>query len=251
MSRSDYKNIYEGYLDNTGYNNRRVAERYGGCGSEPMPYEMNEKQVMENYNSTLPDCGKLEGLKTAWTECKDAKLFSTNMIAKHQKAVYKFKLDNKFKYTGNPNNNLIDKKICKIPLPPDTSGYNIAGSFGEISAYDDNYGVNTPSDNVVVFDNLCGNNKVLRTPAPTTPAPTKPAPTWFVDDWRRTCLTKDVIRSNYWNCDNKNRERCCPGSKSWYTNNCDFHINPCNRKSIASDGFTNQTSAKQYAYIAQ
>jgi hypothetical protein len=48
MSRSDYKNIYEGYLDNTGYNNRRVAERYGGCGSEPMPYEMNE-----NYGSEL------------------------------------------------------------------------------------------------------------------------------------------------------------------------------------------------------
>jgi hypothetical protein len=49
MSRSDYKNIYEGYLDNTGYNNRNIRERYGSCGSEPMPYEMNEKPVMENY----------------------------------------------------------------------------------------------------------------------------------------------------------------------------------------------------------
>jgi hypothetical protein len=50
MSRSTYKNIYEGYLDNTGYNNRNIRERYGSCGSEPMPYEMNEKPVMENYN---------------------------------------------------------------------------------------------------------------------------------------------------------------------------------------------------------
>ena len=51
MSRSDYKNIYEGYLDNTGYKGGvRYRERYGGCGSEPMPYEMNEKPVMENYN---------------------------------------------------------------------------------------------------------------------------------------------------------------------------------------------------------
>ena len=54
MSRSDYKNIYEGYLDNTGYkggyNNRNIRERYGGCGSEPMPYEMNE-----GYNTTTSD----------------------------------------------------------------------------------------------------------------------------------------------------------------------------------------------------
>jgi len=49
MSRSDYKNIYEGYLDNTGYNNRNIRERYGSCGSEPMPYVMNEIPVMENY----------------------------------------------------------------------------------------------------------------------------------------------------------------------------------------------------------
>jgi hypothetical protein len=49
MSRSTYKNIYEGYLNNTGYNNRNIRERYGSCGSEPMPYVMNEIPVMENY----------------------------------------------------------------------------------------------------------------------------------------------------------------------------------------------------------
>ena len=62
MSRSDYKNIYEGYLDNTGYNNRRVAERYsfreryGGCGSEPTPYtilsEPSVAGIYEGYNKT-------------------------------------------------------------------------------------------------------------------------------------------------------------------------------------------------------
>jgi len=48
MSRSDYKNIYEGYLDNTGYNNRRVAERYGGCGSEPTTI-LSEPSVASLY----------------------------------------------------------------------------------------------------------------------------------------------------------------------------------------------------------
>lgn len=28
MSHSDYKNLYEGYLDNTGYNNRNIRENY-------------------------------------------------------------------------------------------------------------------------------------------------------------------------------------------------------------------------------
>ena len=44
MSHSNYKNIYEGYMDNTGYRAHR-RESYGGCGSEPTPYMMNE-----NYN---------------------------------------------------------------------------------------------------------------------------------------------------------------------------------------------------------
>jgi hypothetical protein len=54
MSRSDYKNIYEGYLDNTGYNNRRVAERYGGCGSEPTTIlsEPSVASLYEGYEDT-------------------------------------------------------------------------------------------------------------------------------------------------------------------------------------------------------
>jgi hypothetical protein len=59
MSRSDYKNIYEGYLDNTGYNNRySFRERYGGCGSEPTPYTiLSEPSV----------AGLYEGYTTATT----------------------------------------------------------------------------------------------------------------------------------------------------------------------------------------
>jgi hypothetical protein len=41
MSRSDYKNLYEGYLDNTGYNNRNIRENYSNydnCNSNLMYY---------------------------------------------------------------------------------------------------------------------------------------------------------------------------------------------------------------------
>jgi len=55
MSRSDYKNIYEGYLDNTGYNNRySFRERYGGCGSEPTPYTINEGYLKSKPITTQP-----------------------------------------------------------------------------------------------------------------------------------------------------------------------------------------------------
>jgi len=67
MSRSDYKNIYEGYLDNTGYNNnRRVAERYGGCGSEPTTIlsEPSVASLYEGYNQTAIDTFMKETLQS-------------------------------------------------------------------------------------------------------------------------------------------------------------------------------------------
>ena len=56
MSQSDYKNINEGYLKNTGYNGNEIRytrERYGGCGSEPTPYMMNEG-YLKNTGNEIP-----------------------------------------------------------------------------------------------------------------------------------------------------------------------------------------------------
>jgi hypothetical protein len=190
MSRSDYKNIYEGYLDNTGYNNRRVAERYGSCGSEPMPYEMNEKPVMENYTgynnrnireryggcgsepmpyvmneipvmenyNALPDCGTLGTVVTGWTACKDTLIPNHTAKVKNQTTVYNFNLEDKYK------NNSVDelKTLCKIPLPADIKKGlegKVTANFGNISVYNENFGDNTPSKNLVVFDNSCTPNR--------------------------------------------------------------------------------------------
>jgi hypothetical protein len=111
MSRSDYKNIYEGYLDNTGYNNRNIRERYGGCGSEPTP---PPQQITENYgaydktiNATylnLPDCGTLGAVKENWTTCANG-----NQIIKYNFIPGK-------KSDGKKYNFSEEGKLCKIPF---------------------------------------------------------------------------------------------------------------------------------------
>ena len=100
MSRSDYKNIYEGYLDNTGYKGGvHYRERYRGCGSEPTPYMMNENQITEEYSS-LPDCGKLGSVITPWTTCESRENEYIAGSSINQTATYSFSFNKKpYSYT--------------------------------------------------------------------------------------------------------------------------------------------------------
>jgi hypothetical protein len=173
MSRSDYKNIYEGYLDNTGYNNRRVAERYGSCGSEPMPYEMNEGYApyKDIYGIEVPSCGTID-TSNPQISCNDGKLSYTY---KYNMNVGKW-IPNLGIWTAEPasKGNAFGGSNCI----DDTNFYpNNDSSFEKSYPYSlTKDGEPKTKDNwYISYDKNF--NCPTTTPVPTTPAPTTPAPT--------------------------------------------------------------------------
>ena len=259
MSHSNYKNIYEGYLDNTGYRAHR-RESYGGCGSEPTPYMMNEGY--KTGEKALPDCGKVESLKRGWTSCTNNK----------QTAIYGFTLDPKYKAKAGGNANVNLKDVCKIPLPSNINASGVTANFGSVSLWDDNFGVNSPSTSEVIFDNslcvpytgkwnenvVCNTVKSNRVDGYALKSFTQQTPQqknfeykspvelqnqnqcrtintirWVRDSSGTVCPLSDYVSTNYWKCEKKDgggdddhRERCCKSNltPSGY---CNFNISPC------------------------
>ena len=175
MSRSDYKNIYEGYLDNTGYNNRRVAERYGSCGSEPMPYEMNEgyapSPYKDKFGNVVPSCGTID-TSNPYISCNDGSLSYT----------YKYNMNvgewnpNLGLWTAEPASK--DNAFGGYNCIDDTNFYpNNDSSFEKSYPYSmTNDGEPKTRNNwYISYDKKF--NCPTTTPKPTTPAPTTPAPT--------------------------------------------------------------------------
>ena len=263
MSHSNYKNIYEGYLDNTGYRAHR-RESYGGCGSDPTPYMMKEGYLGNTGKGvqTLPDCGTLGSLKRGWTPCK----------GNNQTAVYNFKLDPKYKKVVFGNANIYLEGVCKIPLPSNINASGVKANFGSVSIWDNNFGVNSPSNDEVIFDNtLCvpytGKwnenvvcyieksdqvngyaNKSFTQATPQTKNFEYKSPVevqnqnqcrkenknrWVKDAWGTVCPLTDYVSTNYYQCekkdgggDDEHRERCCKSNKSSY-GHCKFVNSPC------------------------
>lgn len=211
MSHSDYKNIYEGYLDNTGYGRR---ERYGGCGT---PYMINEGYADDMINTILTYINKNYN--------KD----ELNYIVYSDSSEY------------NINN------ILKVP----ERFISKIGDFNFQEYATMRRCTNFPEiiENLESLMNLTviTNTSLNRKPLPNKDKGRKLD--LMYKDWDGYhCPHSDVRSSNYWECkDGGDSEKCCKSNMT-KSGNCAYDYSPCyeNRR-IIDTGVNNRLKADQFA----
>jgi hypothetical protein len=113
MSRSEYKNINEGYLDNTGYNNRNVRERYGGCGIEPTPYMMNEGYTSNEYPDVTVNIGSFKYIFPNYKKKFEGSIYGGYVSS--ISSVSQCGVDNKMTIVGNFTSDKVTAKELSDP----------------------------------------------------------------------------------------------------------------------------------------
>ena len=164
MSHSNYKNIYEGYLDNTGYNNRRVAERY----ATPTP---------------LKNCGSIGKLISESSCITDLPEEGERISPPYKERIYEFNM------TGLQGTNWEDSLIiypntvCKYPGFPIDLGNDLnEGSLNAITDKGWERGIvmryyNDGEDTKYTIAYRNQDQKVCPRPTPPPTTTKKPAPT--------------------------------------------------------------------------